>query len=80
MSGEPENSMVDTKICYYSEDNDTNLLFDLDYMAVILDFTHNAMSVSSGHTIMLGDPENLMIDTKITNLQLFSRKCYQFIV
>ena len=45
MSGVPENPMVDTKITnlLYSEDNDINLLFDLEHIAAILDFTHNAM-------------------------------------
>ena len=46
MSGVPENPMADTKsrICNYSEPNDINLLFDLDHMAAILDFTPNEMS------------------------------------
>ena len=48
MSGMPKNPIVDTKkttkICYYSKENDINLLFDLEYMTNILDFTHNAMS------------------------------------
>ena len=29
------------KKCYYSEENDINLLFDLEHLAAILDFTHN---------------------------------------
>ena len=38
MPGMPEN---------YSEANAINLLFDLEHMAAILDFTHNAMSYST---------------------------------
>ena len=37
-------------------------------------------NVFSGHTTMSGIPENPMVDTKITNLLLFCRKLYQFIV
>ena len=36
--------------------------------------------VRSGHTTMFGVAENPMVDTKITNLLLFYRKLYQFIV
>ena len=41
MSGVLENPMEGTKItniCFYSADNDINLLFDLVQMAAILDF------------------------------------------
>ena len=40
MSGVPENLMIDTtksRMCYYSVENDINLLFDLAQMAAILD-------------------------------------------
>ena len=45
MVGVPDNSMVNTKarICFHSEENDINLLFDREQMVAILDFTHNAM-------------------------------------
>ena len=33
-----------SRICYYSEENDINLLFDREPMAAILDFIHNTMS------------------------------------
>ena len=34
----------------------------------------------SRHTTMSGVPENPMVDTKVTNLLLFCRQLYQFIV
>ena len=45
MSGVPENPIVCTKtrFWFFSVENDINLLFDLEYMAAIFDFTHNAM-------------------------------------
>ena len=46
MLGMHENPMVDTKIkiCFYSVENYVNLLFDLEQIAAILNFTHNPMS------------------------------------
>ena len=42
--------------------------------------TMQCPKIRFGHTTVSGVPENLMVDTKITNLELFWRKWYQFIV
>ena len=36
-----------SRICFYSVENYINLLFDLENMTAILDFTYNAMSYST---------------------------------
>ena len=73
--------MIDTKktrICLYYVENDMKLLPDLEQMAAILDFTHNAMSnVIADHTTRSGIPENPIVDTNITKL-LFCRNLWQF--
>ena len=46
----------------------SSLLFDLALIAVILDFTHNALSkVPVGHKTMSGIDKNPMVDTKVMN-------------
>ena len=65
-----------TRIGLYYFENEMNLLLDLEQMAVILDFTHNAMSkLISDHTTRSGVPENPIVNTKIKKLFLFCRKC-----
>ena len=77
MSGIPANPIVNTKLTYYFVENYINLLFEIEQMYLM----HNTISnVLSGQTTMSGVPENPMVDTKITNLLLFCRKIYQFIV
>ena len=50
-------------------------------MAAILDLpTMQCHKIFSGHTTMSDVPENPMVDTKITNLLLFYRQLYPFIV
>ena len=50
-------------------------------MAAILDLpTMQCHKIFSGHTTMSGVPENPMVDTQITNLLLFYRQLYPFIV
>ena len=74
--GHARNTTVDTKIT-----NLLGLLFDLKHMVAIFNFTTmHSPKVRCGHTNMSGVPENLMVDTKITNLLLFWRKWYQFII
>ena len=71
MSGVPEKPYGRSRICIYCEENHINLLFDLEKMAVILDFTiMQCHKVFSGHTPMSGIPENPMVHAKITNLLL----------
>ena len=82
MSGIPVILIVDTELTYfYFVENYINVLFEIEQMAATLYFMHNTIfNELSGQTTMSGVSENPMADTKITNLLLFWRKWYQFIV
>ena len=42
-------------MCFNSDENDNNILFDLGQIAAVLDFTHNSISrVLSDYTTMAG--------------------------
>ena len=56
-----------------------NYIFDLEHIAVILDFTSNTMSrVFPGLITVSGVPKNPKIDTKFINLRKFCLKLYKW--
>ena len=69
------------RICLYYSENDMNLLFDLEQMAVILVFHPqcNVWNIFWQHHYVR-HTWNPMINTKTTNLPLLWRKWYKFIV